>query len=77
MAALNSAPRYLDASFSEKGVNMKSIAASIVVLAGAYLVATGAQWIDSPRLLVAVLGVALVGIGLWWLFVDITKNKND
>jgi hypothetical protein len=55
---------------------MKAIAAAIVVLAGAHLVATGAQWIDSPRLLVAVLGIALMGFGLWMLFIAIAKEKN-
>ena len=54
---------------------MKAIAAAIVVLAGAQLVATGAQWIDSPRLLVAVLGIALMGFGPWMLFNAIVKEK--
>jgi len=44
---------------------MKSIAASIIVLAGAYLVVAGVQWADSFKFLVAILGVVVLGIGLW------------
>jgi len=55
---------------------MKSIAASIIVLAGAYLIAAGVQWIDSPKFLVALLGLVLVGIGLFEFFRSIA-DKSD
>jgi hypothetical protein len=57
---------------------MKAIAASIVVLAGAHLIASGAQINhNDTSTTVTLLGGGVGIVGLWLLFVAFGKEKND